>query len=252
MADLVVWVKLPGTLREPGPRGRLWRLSESDEDERLLWTTGMGRLIWDWRSGVPSRLGRAGGAPLGDVTAGVAVWALVVMAGGMGLLAVDEAMIGRAGSRADLEGDDSCTSRGESLGGESLNFVDDFLGGGLGGGAAPSLLFFFFSLPASLLATVAVVVATGAAFLLSPSRTVELDDDELSASLTAARPWGSALIESTSFGTLPALLRVRGGRELCWWRAGLFCLTRGAGRRKGATRPGECDEIEVVGVVSRL
>jgi hypothetical protein len=78
--------------------------------------------------------------------------------------------------------------------------------------------------------------------------TVELEDDEFNDSRTAARPCGSALMASTSFGTLPVLLRVTGGRV----RLGLLiCLALGGLRRLGATSPGDCDDIEV-GVVSRL
>ena len=48
---------------------------------------------------------------------------------------------------------------------------------------------------------------------------------------------------------LPALLRVTGGRV----RDGSTCriLVPGGGIRIGATKPGDCDEMEV-GVVSRL
>ncbi|KAJ2991414.1 hypothetical protein NUW58_g2520 [Xylaria curta] len=107
-----------------------------------------------------------------------------------------------------------------------LNFCDDFLGGGLG--------------------------ASGAAFrraipVFSSVRTVEFDDDEVKASLTAASPWGSALKESPSFDTLPVLLRVTGGLV----SAGLACLTLAVGRRVGTTIPGDCEHIDV-GVVSRL
>ena len=56
---------------EAGGRGgarELWRRSERDAEERLLWMTmGWGSPNWDWRSGVPSRLGLTGGVALGDV-----------------------------------------------------------------------------------------------------------------------------------------------------------------------------------------
>jgi hypothetical protein len=130
---------------------------------------------------------------------------------------------GWAGSRDDLEGDPA-SSR------VFATFCDDFRGGGLGGSGDSLFCFFFLS-------------------FLSPSRTVELDEEDVNDSLTAARPCGSALTEPTSFDMLSALLRVTGGLV----RAGSRGLIRlpVAGIRIGATRPGDCDEIEV-GVVSRL
>lgn len=99
-----------------------------------------------------------------------------------------------------LTGDGDFAWRGASrdgFGGEvsSLvrNFCDDLRGGGLGGGGGRRLACFFFFK------------------FLSPSRTVELDEEDVRDSLTAARPRGSALMVSTSFGVLPALLRVTGG-----------------------------------------
>ena len=65
---------------------------------------------------------------------------------------------GWAGSRADFEGD-SPSSRFWA------NFWDDFRGGGLGG-SGDSLFFFFLSFLS----------------FLSPSRTVELDDDDVNES----------------------------------------------------------------------
>jgi hypothetical protein len=46
---------------------------------------------------------------------------------------------------------------------------------------------------------------------------------------------------------LPALLRVTGGLV----KAGLACFVLGGGMRIGATRPGDCEDMDV-GVVSRL
>jgi hypothetical protein len=106
---------------------------------------------------------------------------------------------------------------------------DEVRSGGLGGGGVS--LFFLAVLS-----------------LLSESRTVELEDDDVRDSRTAASPSGSALRASTSL--LPALLRVTAltGGLVC---AGLPCLALGGGIRMGATSPGDCEVIEV-GVVSRL
>ena len=105
------------------------------------------------------------------------------------------------------------------------NFCDDFRGGGLGGGGGSRGFLSRF-------------------LFLSPSRTVELEDEEAMDSLTAASPWSTL----AGLPVLPALLRVTGGRET----AGLFCRSlRGAATRIGATRTGDCEDIEV-GVVSRL
>lgn len=136
---------------------------------------------------------------------------------------------GWAGSRDDFEGD-SPSSR------FFLNFWDDFRGGGLGG-SGDSLFFFLLSFLS----------------FLSPSRTVELDDDEVKDSLTAARPWVWALTESMSFDMLPVLLRLRGGLVWVVWVACSICriLATDVGIRMGATSPGDCDDIDV-GVVSRL
>jgi hypothetical protein len=196
--------------------GSLPRLSpDNDVDERLLCTMGVGPKSCDWRSGVPCRLGRAGGVGLGEAaTFGRVDWAALTGEG--------EVITGSAGSRDAFDG---VSSSSRSF----LNFWDDFRGGGLGG-SGDSLFFFFFCCS-----------------FFSPSRTVEFDDDEVRDSLTAARPCASALKASTSFGMLPALLRVTGGL-VC---AGLPCLALGGGIRMGATRPGDCEDMEV-GVVSRL
>jgi hypothetical protein len=68
----------------------------------------------------------------------------------------------------------------------SRKYCEDLRGGGLGGGGGRFLVF----------------------FLMVASRTVEFDDEEVRDSLTAARPWGSIGIASTSF---PVVLRVTGG-----------------------------------------
>lgn len=81
----------------------------------------------------------------------------------------------------------------------------------------------------------------------SVSRTVELDEEEVNASLTTARPWESVPKASLSFETLAALLRVTGGLV----SAGLACLGLKAVLRNGMTRPGETEDMDV-GVVSRL
>jgi hypothetical protein len=132
---------------------------------------------------------------------------------------------GWAGSEDDLDG---MSSSSRLL----LNFCDDLRGGGLGGSGDSLFFFFFLSLS-----------------FLSPSRTVELDDEDVRDSLTAAKPWRSALIDGPSFGILPALLRVTGG--LVWADSACLTLAAGAGIRIGATRPGDCDDMDV-GVVSRL
>jgi hypothetical protein len=51
-----------------GGNEALCRLSERDDDDKLLWMMGRGRPNCDWRSGVPSRLGLIGGAALGEAT----------------------------------------------------------------------------------------------------------------------------------------------------------------------------------------
>jgi len=170
---------------------------------------------------VPSRLGRQGAVPftLGDVT---------------GPLREEEVALAGDGDVIS-----ACTWPGDDFPGDAPSswewlllrcFWEDVRGGGLGG-RGDSLFFFFVLMP-----------------FLSPSRTVEFDDEDVRDSLTAARPCVSALIGSTSFGILAALLRVTGGLV----RAGLACLARaGVGNRMGASRPGDCDDIEV-GVVSRL
>lgn len=92
--------------RELPTNGSLPRLSyDSDVDDRLLCTTGKGPKSWDWRSGVPSLLGRAGGVALAD-DAGIALAgfgrALVVALTGDG-----DVITGRAGSRAGFDGEAS-------------------------------------------------------------------------------------------------------------------------------------------------
>lgn len=128
---------------------------------------------------------------------------------------------GCAGVRDDFDGDAPSLY-------SFLNLWDDFLGGGLGGvGDSPLRLLFSF---------------------LSSVRTVELDDDDVRASLTTARPWLSdTMYVSASLEVLPALLRVTGGLE----SAGLACLSLAVGIRIGATIPGDCEDIDV-GVVSLL
>lgn len=76
---------------------------------------------------------------------------------------------------------------------------------------------------------------------------MEFEDDEARDSLTAASPCGSTLIESTSFVKLPALRRVTGGRV----SRGLLSRSLVWFARNEATRPGDCEQIDV-GVVSRL
>jgi hypothetical protein len=203
---------------ELGAQEELWRRSDSDVEDRLLWTTGTGKSSWESRSGVPSRLGRAGGVAWADVPTSFARGDETGWAGDM-----TEVITGWAGSRGGLVGDSSSSRLARR------NFWDDFRGGGFGAGGGSRVFFFF--------------------WLFSPSFTVDVDDDDVKHSRTAARPCGSALIESTSFGILPALLRVTGGL-VC---AGLAGVTLGTvGIRSGATKPGDCDEMEVVGVVSRL
>ena len=107
------------------------------------------------------------------------------------------------------------------------NFCDDLRGGGLGGGGG-SRLEGFLSL-----------------MFLSPSLTVEFDEDEVRDSLTVAKPWGS--IKSVSLGVLPARLLVTGGLVI----AGLSWRPFGMTSRVGADRPGDCEDMDV-GVVSRL
>jgi len=204
-------------------RRLLCRLSDKEVEERLLWMMGIDRPSWDWRSGVPSLLGLAGGVALLPTTAldwaaRAGRWRECDVALGFD----GDVINGWAGSREDFEGDSSSSRL-------FLSFCDDFRGGGLGGSG--DSLFFFLS-------------------FLSPSRTVELDDEDVKDSLTAARPRGSALTGSASFDMLSALLRVIGGLV----NGESACLIRvpAVGIRIGATRPGDCDEIEVVGVVSRL
>lgn len=107
-----------------------------------------------------------------------------------------------------------------------LNFSDDLRGGGTGSAS------FLFDCSRSPVA-----------------RTVELDDEELDDSLTAAKASRSVLDSRVSFGVTSALRRVidcvTGGL------AGLFVFGLDAGSRIGAARPGDTDDMEV-GVVSRL
>lgn len=180
---------------------------------------------------------------MGDAAAAAAGWGFGIV-GTLGALCVGrgrgreyELGIGRggdvtpsgwAGSRDDLAGD-SPSSR------FCLNFCDDFRGGGLG--ASGDGLFFFLVLLSFMSPP--------------PSRTVELDDDDVKDSRTAARPWASALTASMSFDMLPVLLRLIGGLLAWAGSIGLILATDETGIRMGATSPGDCDEMEV-GVVSRL
>lgn len=112
--------------------------------------------------GVPSRLGLAGGAlpDCGDVKT---LWG--TSRGATGLLAGDGDLIGagRVGGWPDFHGSTSFSDTFRS-------FCDDFLGGGLEGPEEMFLLCL-----ASRLS----------------SRTVELDEEDVRASLTAASPCGS-------------------------------------------------------------
>ena len=95
-----------------------------------------------------------------------------------------------------------------------------------------SLFFFFFS--------AADPVA------LSPSLTVEFDEEDVKDSRREGRPCTSIRVPSGSLLVLPARLRVTGGRLLI----GLFCRSLGV-ILDGATTLGDCEDIEV-GVVSLL
>jgi hypothetical protein len=194
-------------------------LSGNELDDRLLCMTGMDWPDWAWRSTVPSRLGRTGGVGCAEAV----VFAAWTSRGWEYVVAVDgsDAACGRGASWDGL-GTDMAPSR------LSLGFWDDFRGGGLCGRWVKALAFFS---------------------VVSLARTVELEDDEVDSSLTAVKPWWSAVTELTSFETLPVLLRVTGGRV----RAGSACrtLVPGGWMRIGATSPGECEDMEV-GVVSRL
>jgi hypothetical protein len=108
---------------EPPPtaNGSLPRLSnDSEVDERLLCTTGMGPVSWDWRSGVPFLLGRAGGVALLRLEAGAGFGRTFE-----GALAGDgDVITGREGSRAVLDGEESSSrlSASSSLEDFFLNF----------------------------------------------------------------------------------------------------------------------------------
>lgn len=110
-------------------------------------------------------------------------------------------------------------------------FCDDFRGGGLGRGggiATPEICSFLVPRSASL--------------------TVELDEEDVVDSRTAASPRGSLTADSGSFVRLPVRRRVTGGRL----RVGLACRALSdAAKRLGAMIPGDWDEMDV-GVVSRL
>jgi hypothetical protein len=211
--------------------GSLPRLSIATVvDDRLLWITRRGSNSCDWMSGVPSLLGLGGGVDLDDA---------------IGPCRVDDKALPGARDEIILPADPVLACRPGRRRREDVVLVassswilaclDDVLSGGLGGGGdsccrALALLSF-----------------------LSPSRTVELEDDDVSDSRTAASPSGSALRASTSL--LPALLRVTAltGGLVC---AGLpVSLTPlgggGMGIRMGAASPGDCEAIDV-GVVSRL
>jgi hypothetical protein len=176
------------------------------------------------RSGVPSRLGRRGGAPacprFGDVRL-VRGEVTILLA----TFVVDAAsIIGRAGDFDAFDGELSAEE-------VSLNFCDDFLGGGLGGSGDKR---FFFFLPLSVFSSFPLPL------------TVELDEDEVSDSRSAGSPFPSAATVSFSSEALPMRLLVTGGR--LWM--GLPCRNRGVPLR-GTISPGDCEDIEV-GVVSLL
>lgn len=160
-------------------------------------------------SGVPSLLGRTGGVALGE-----------------GALALRPAFPIVKGGDATTGWVGLCASLFAGSGPETLSAwcADDFRGGGLTGGA-PACFWAFLSVP----------------------RTVELDDEDVRDSLTAARPSGSPLRTSASPDKLLPLRRVTGGRV----RPGLPCCILGGAKRVGKTRPGDWDDMDV-GVVSRL
>lgn len=81
--------------------------------------------------------------------------------------------------------------------------------------------------------------------MLSPF-TVEFEDEEVTDSRNDGKV--STAGSSYSWGKLPSLLLVSGGRLLV---AGLPCRNLGGANFNGATIPGDCDDIEV-GVVSLL
>lgn len=165
-------------------------------------------------SGVLSRLGLVGGVPRGESVC--MRWV------------AETALVGEGDLAVDLEKLRDSRQLGSAVV-ETLAvtcFADDFRGGGLSGGAWSFFLRIFLSVP----------------------RTVELDDEEVSDSRTAASPSGSAFIGLTPPEKLPPLLLVTGGR-VC---AGLpFWRNRGWVNPRGAIRPGDWEAMEV-GVVSRL
>lgn len=108
-----------------------------------------------------------------------------------------------------------------------VKFSEDLRGGGTGATLASCLLLCW--------------------SLIAVARIVEVDEDEFVDSLSAVKPCRFVLGSRASFDALPALLRVTGGLL----SAGLGCLVLEAGKRMGATSPGDTEDMEV-GVVSRL
>ena len=171
-----------------------------DAEDRLLWMmTGTGNCC-GWRSGAPSLLGLDGGA-------------------------FNDAVTSSLEDRGGFEGGGDATTlclgflAGDAESPPSfLNFWLDFLGGGLGVGLIRFFLGHVFA-------------------FLSMSRTVEFDEEELTDSLTAARPWPSAAKESIFLVTLPVLLLVTSGRV--WAGLMLPCLALGGGIRIALLTPGD-------------
>jgi hypothetical protein len=109
-----------------------------------------------------------------------------------------------------------------SVGEDSVDFCDDFRGGGLGGRGESPFFVFFFS-------------ADSEFFGVPPPFTVEFEEDEVTDSCNDGNPWVSTAKFSASVGMLPALLLVTGGRL----KAGLPCRSLGVGVLEGAITPGD-------------
>ena len=120
--------------------------------------------------GVPSLLGRIGGMLVLLLLLVLRLCPKTLRGGGSnGESSKGDIITGFAGAFEVLEGELLM------LGGDSLNFVEDFLGGGLGGKGESLFFFFFFSFESGV-------------FVLPSPFTVEFDDDEVIDSRNSGKP----------------------------------------------------------------
>lgn len=126
--------------------------------------------IWETMFGVPSLLGRIGGMLVLLLLLVLRLCPKTLRGGGSnGESSKGDIITGFAGAFEVLEGELLM------LGGDSLNFVEDFLGGGLGGKGESLFFFFFFSFESGV-------------FVLPSPFTVEFDDDEVIDSRNSGKP----------------------------------------------------------------